>query len=726
MRDGGMSGASASQARPFVGTLLERVLPVLAGAVALLLVWLISRQVHGGALTHRAAIAGVMATASAIIAVLAFVVPRMPLATRLVGPAQRDMLASTATVATFGLAAIAFLALYPPPLEASHFKAWDYLDKRWMIALYLLANGLVFIPGLSQRLLFGDSALVRVAPAVRAKPLGIALKITAGCLLALLYLAPMLPETLVRFLDAHELVHLGGFQRITQGAAPYIDARTQYGPGHQILTYEMMRHLGVTLYGFRLSQAWLNLVGIAVMLSLWLVAFGWRIGGATILAALIISPLLVATFWGWALILRWVGPPLVGALLPLLIWRDVSARTRLVAVALMGMACGALAWLAQENLTGVIETVGLVLLAAIVRRALPLQTAIMLGLVFVVVQVTTLLILLALSLGLGELREGLRLYFLSTGLVFQGMTNNAWTESGPWRWAYRLTPLVIIAIAAAALYLRKPGKDTQDDLRIGQLLGMVAAVVPLTMLSLFRADTAHFIATSAVLAPLLVLAITWLPGRLEWGFSRANAVRVAMALLCLVIYTGKPWNNLHERASNLRTFANPKRLASPHALAQGLAMLAGGGAPPHASAADPFGKLGFQPDPASRCCYLPKWTWAELNGTYSEIHRLTANRPTFVDVLLPRESSGIYFLADLNVGSPYVSRIMSVWTDGDIRELEQSFDRKTPACVVSDNPQSALTRSIVAHYRTVSSTRLAGPLGLWLFCSGESAPDVAR
>src|SRR5262249_42378619 len=150
--------------------------------------------------------------------------------------------------------------------------------KRWIVALYLLGVGSVYLPGIFKRLLdvLSPPAAAAPSPAFRSdsaeKPSPIRgrrgrllrralVAAGVGCVLAVLYVAPLVPNTIERdVLDTHELVHLGGMQRIAQGATPYIEARTQYGPGLQFVAYKLMQSTEFTLRGFRLAHMIMNLV----------------------------------------------------------------------------------------------------------------------------------------------------------------------------------------------------------------------------------------------------------------------------------------------------------------------------------------------------------------------------------------------------------------------------------------------------------------------------------
>ncbi len=624
-------------------------------------------------------------------------------------------------VAATGLVIVGLYGLIPPALEYSHYRAWDYTDKRWIIILYLLSVGIVYVPIVLRRLLGEAPSPAPTRGGVLSVPNGgyVILAVLVAGALSALYVATFLPTGLYRFMDSHEWVHLGGFQRIAQGAAPYLDARTQYGPGYQIVTDWLMRHTGASLYGFRLSQAWLNLVGIALLFAVWLTAYGARRGTAVILFSLLLSPLLIITWWGWAIVLRWFAPVLVGAMMPLLIWGPVRGLQRAAAVTALGLFCGSLAWLAQENLTGAIMTMLLLLGGAYGRGALSLPDTVRLAAIFVGAEVLALVGLMLIAFGPSGLGDAFQLYFHSTGLVFQGMTNTPWSEpESTWRRAYPFTPVLIVVTTLVALY-RQPRPSVIDERKNGELLGMAAAAVPLTMISLFRADGPHFVATSAALPALFMLIGTTLPGDFHWRADRANALRSALLAVFLIVYFN-PSGNFFARTHNSRNFADPRLLLQPSATLDGLHELIGKRRvlPP----GDPIiAKLGFVPAPDANCCYVVPGTWRDWNATMTNAHRIANGRTVFVDVGPPLETSGLLFLADLRPSSSYVSAAMSVWNDADLQALDAEFHRRAPDCMLSSDRSRPLTAAALRLYGHFTTTPVAGVGGLTFYCRTPAA-----
>ena len=326
-----------------------------------------------------------------------------------------------AMVVVIGLVPIGELALVPPGVEKSAYKAWDYLDKRWIAALYLLAVGAAYAPGIMRRLLEMKSTIGHAGRmAGDERPLGssqvrersntigrLAAAICVGSILAVLYLMPLARPALERPLDSHELVHLAGYQAMNQGATPFLEARTQYGPGQQLVLYSIGRHLEFSVRGFRAAHLLVNLATIAVIFSVVLMAYGWRVGSVAIGVMLFISPLQATTFVGWGLLERWVGPFLVGALVPLVLWSARSQAAKTVNVALVGIACGALGWMSQENLSISVLALLFTLSAAVICGRIAIGAAMLMAASFVGAAFGTMISLLAATVGTAHLGQGL-------------------------------------------------------------------------------------------------------------------------------------------------------------------------------------------------------------------------------------------------------------------------------------------------------------------------------
>ena len=80
-----------------------------------------------------------------------------------------------------------------------------------------------------------------------------------------------------------------------------------------------------------------------------LYGLGWGIGLAGIVLSRLFCPVFYLGLAGWFIEFRWMGPLLVGLLLPLVIWSDRSRMRNSLAVAAIGAIGGVLAWFSQRT-----------------------------------------------------------------------------------------------------------------------------------------------------------------------------------------------------------------------------------------------------------------------------------------------------------------------------------------------------------------------------------------
>jgi hypothetical protein len=415
-------------------------------------------------------------------------------------------------IAVIGSLCTARLILLPP-VEDDSIK-WGYFDKRWILALYGLGVVLVYFPAGMKRLLDTLSDRAVNAPELmvheRARVLfwrRIAAVTSCGFLLAFLDIGPMISDGLVNVWDPHELVHLGPLQKLAQGAIPYVGAKTQYGPGHQLITFLMMRQTEFTLLGLRASFFVLNIIAEGVLFAAVLYSLGWGIGMAGILFSRLFCPVFYLGFVGWFIEFRWMGALLVGLLLPLVIWSDRSRLSSSTAVAAIGVIGGVLAWFSQENFSTVLVTGSLIFCASLARGRYSFWTALSLLGVFALSHILSFLILLSATVGPANVAEALHDAFRVGTLWAKGLANTPWTPwpspQSPWTAAFYLTPFVVIILTAVALWA--PAQRTQADERtLGKFLGVAGAAASLVPITLLRSDDAHFLGPSLALPFLIV------------------------------------------------------------------------------------------------------------------------------------------------------------------------------------------------------------------------------
>src|SRR5262249_12640681 len=145
--------------------------------------------------------------------------------------------------------------------------------------------------------------------------------------------------------------------------------------GHQFLSYHLMRFTEFSLVGFRAAHVIMNMVAEGIRLFLFLLAFGWVTGTLAIVGSFVFSPIWLLRFSGWGILFRWLGPVIVGIILPRIIWSGIKAPLRYAATVAVGGACGTLAWFSPENFSTSLITAGLIVSAAFGRGRLSLGKA---------------------------------------------------------------------------------------------------------------------------------------------------------------------------------------------------------------------------------------------------------------------------------------------------------------------------------------------------------------
>src|SRR5262245_49936081 len=195
----------------------------------------------------------------------------------------RIALALTCAFWIVGLFCIAILLIYPPSIVPA--PCWRIVDRRWLLALYGLGVGLVYFPLIAKKianLLTRSEVPATTDSGARSHPsrfraVRYATAIVLAFAISIVLLAP--PPKGVSYgvgglekpLNLHEMMHLGPIQRIDNDATPYVEAQTQYGPGHQFVSYYLMRFTEFSMVGFRASHVILNMAAEGIRFSLFVV-----------------------------------------------------------------------------------------------------------------------------------------------------------------------------------------------------------------------------------------------------------------------------------------------------------------------------------------------------------------------------------------------------------------------------------------------------------------------
>jgi hypothetical protein len=623
-----------------------------------------------------------------------------------------------------GLVYIQFLFLFPSPVASAELNTWEFNDKRYVAALYLLGIGLTYLIGIIAVVLTRLRSEIPLsfrqnpAPVIPTRWSVVEISfwlrraiaaIFIGAVLAAIYVGPHVSSVVARpdALNFHENMHLGSLQRIAQGAVPYVEARSLYGPGLQIVDYHMMRATEFTAEGFRLSFARVNAVAACLMFATFIFAFGWSVGLIAIGISQFISPLRIVDFVGWAYLFRWFGPLVVGALLPMLIWYPAPNKFRYFATVILGVTCGALAWYAQENGVLTILTAALIFMAGVIQERVSIRQAALLSSLFIGAQVLVFILLFAYTVGLANLQHGLALYFRGPNLVSSGISNTYWSEAlRPFGIGYYLTPYVVIAITALALYSR--GRLANENGR-GALIGTAAAAAALTCLTLFRADRSHFLGPSAAIAPLLALSVVHLPGLLSIQVWRREMIRCILIITFFFIYPfpKRPENFLSALTPNVHEAVDAVRV-----LQQGRPDL-GRSTLPGAGLLD--SRLGFSLDPDKFC--TSDATCADFDKVVEEVHRAVNGRAVLVDAIPETFPRYLYFFADLRVGTSFTAPEMSLWVDQDFEELKAELRVHPPECVVTSDRNRPQTRLVFPERGHYTEVKLLTKINVFVLCS---------
>jgi len=638
----------------------------------------------------------------------------------------RIALVLTCALGIAGLFYVAILVVSPSPIVAA--PGWPIIDKRWLVALYGLGVGLVYCPLVAKEivdLLTRSEVQVTTRTGVRSHPtrfwaVHCTVAIVSAFAISIVLLAPPVSSSLEKPLNMHEVMHLGPIQRIDNGAIPYVEAQTQYGLGHQIVSYHLMRSTEFSVVGFRASHCILNMVAEGIRFSLFLVAFGWVAGLLAIVGSLVFSPIWLLQFTGWGILFRWLGPIIVGIALPKIIWRGIKVPRSYAATAAVGATCGVLAWFSQENFSTSVITAGLIASAAFGRGRLSLGGAARVLGTFIGIHVAVFLALTMATAGFGNFSDALYLYFHSTAVWTQGIGNTPWTSwESAWTVGYFATPYVIIVLTALALYCRR----TEDETELAKVIGMAAAAAALVPITLLRSDKWHFLGPAVAMPALIALSVTSLPqflcsNRLKRALARATILIVLAGLYFMPAREERyllvhhsldlqhTWTNL---PALYRTWTQSGRDSSHHSLFER--------------------RLGYTPDLEARCCDGDKHTYRELKSVTEEVHRVAGGRSVYIDAFyidasrqlsIPWQSSMIYFLSDLKVGTSMPDPAISRWTRDDVERLHDELTRNPPACVVTTDSLSSVATTPVDHHRMTPVSRI-GDLAIFCDQSQKSA-----
>jgi hypothetical protein len=436
-----------------------------------------------------------------------------------------------------------------------------------------------------------------------------------------------------------------GFQAISHGYVPYTGAAViQYGPGTQLFTYLLMRHVtSFSILGFRQAWAIYQWVGASILFAVFFLAYGYLRGLAISLLGMLVYPALQEVafhpggsftgYFGWANPLRYAGMIALVALLPAVV-RRCPSRWGVAAAAALGVLWGFTSYLAQEDLiAGVVGTllVGALLLFSrtaswrAVRAAL---VAVLAGFLLIWVPV------LAFYGIHGDLGPFLKLYFLLARAMPQGFGNTPW-QGGTLTTMYYALPFLLAAAAFLTVFELRP-------LRIAAVwsperLRLAVTVIITVMLYqgvLLRSDATDMTGTLLMVPALVIMTATVLPRSL--GVRRPVTVTIAGAVLIAASFALLPqhsfqWTSV--RAQAQAPYLDRQRLAADPSPAA-----------PTTLAAQ---RIGAGLAGAPQCCQGPALSMASIARDMQYIHTVIGNRTTYVSDFPHGYPGFVYFVADL-------------------------------------------------------------------------------
>jgi hypothetical protein len=493
---------------------------------------------------------------------------------------------------------------------------------------------------------------------------------------------------------------LAGFQAIAHGHLPYMGAAgVQYGPGAQVASYVLMRHVtSFSVVGFRQTWALYQWAGASVLFAVFFLAYGYVRGLAISLLSELVYPALHGVdfepgghfggFFGWPNPLRYAGMIALVALLPAVIrrcpaWWGIAAGTAL------GALWGITSYLAQENLiAGAIGAlvVGSLLLLSGTASWLAVRAALVAVLAGFLLTWLPVLAFYAIH---GDLVRFLTLYFRFPEAVARGYGDAPWYgKPAPWFGEpYSLTTMFYVLpflLAVGALLTVVDVRPLRIASGWSRERTRLAAAMIITILlyqgALLKSDGWHMTGTALMVPALVVVTASALPRLL--GARRRLTAAVAGAALVIASFTLLPrsefaWTSVRFAAEtpylDRHLLAADPRPRQPATLA---ARRSGPG-------------LGSAPQEA--------WLVQLMN----RIHAIIGTRTTYV-VNWPLGIPGyVYFVAGLTPAPVTADKYTTVFTEPELKAYMRYFRAsvlpRTQALVTS-YPAAPEARFFLQHY----------------------------
>jgi len=613
------------------------------------------------------------------------------------------------------------------------------LNKRWLIALYDIAIlTVVVFPVAVERwrpAKDADAVFAEPRPQPAERPtvrrrwvsritdmIGIIAVVAASW-----YFAgpPWNLERHHRVIDWHEQLHLGSLQAISKGYLPYIGpASTVYGPGSQILTYEVMNRSGhFDIVSFRTTfaaSAFLALLAVSVAAYWWL---GILPAAAVMLLAFTYSPIAFyytlsdgtfAGFYGWANPLRYLAAVLVVPSLARAAYESRKGPLNVRWLVTLGIVWGAGAWMAQENLSMPLVASGLLLTLLWLTRTIRLGPAIR-SLIYLAVGFASVAIPILLYYAFhGSAREFLRNYFLNPRAVAMGFSNMWWPAQDsalPERYSYYFTLPFLLALASCTLWRLRPLRlESPLDFRRVRFLAFVCVQLVCYQTALFRSDNSHLRNTMIALPFVLVLGFWDLPQWLTTVRWQRVAVRGVFVVLVLTIYPVvrlQTWESLI--MAPMSRFKAPPPLLTPSPIRDDERV-----------AFKRTTRLLSDEPMLAPGSGLSVRSFLDLA---SELHETVGQRKTYIGPLGSVYTGLLYFMADLTP-APYPLDLETMTINGNMRALVIDHMRKHPEdyeCFIGTSlSETEAEVFLEAHPDALTLTRQLGPTMIYVLLARTS------
>jgi hypothetical protein len=460
-----------------------------------------------------------------------------------------------------------------------------------------------------------------------------------------------------------EDVFLTGFQAIAKGHLPYIGvAGVQYGPGTQLASYLLMRHVtSFSVVGFRQAWALYQWAGASILFAVFFLAFGYARGlAASLLSVLCYPTLHQVAFqpgtsfdgsWAWPNPLRYVGAIALVLLLPAVVRRSPSWRGA-AAGAAIGMAWGGMSYMGQENL--VAGAVGVLVVGALlmfsgtcswraVRAAL---LAVAAGFLLVWLPI------LAFYAAHGDLGQFLRLYFLFPRAVAEGWDDTSWQGAthnpSPFTTMFYVLPFLLAVVALLSVFRVRPLRIAREWSRDRVLLAAILVIaVLLYQGALLRSDTPHLTGTLLAVPGAVIVTATVLPKRLgvrRRGTLVASGLALAFASFALLPYEAFAWTSVRSVAEapyldRLHLAASPHRDRPATLAAQ---------------------RVGTGLADTRECCQGTLAPMTKFIALMNRIHAVVGDRTAYVADFPDAYPGLVYFVADLTPAPVIADKYMTV------------------------------------------------------------------